>query len=311
MMYLTLFGATTVLSEDQPVAVTEFGGGKPREILEILAVAGGAPVAKDRLAELLWDGTPPKSWVATLESYISVLRRRLGCAPGRQSQLATTTNGYRLDMTRVQVDVVRFRTLAAEAGRLPVRECLALVDEALALASRDLLASEPTADWAQREKDAFRSDLVRLAGHGAAAALEVGDVEAAGRYATIMTQHDAIDEVGWQQLMVARWRAGRRSDALRAYAELRTVLADELGVEPSTQSRELYMQILRDEPTSGEVAGEQRLEIKMLTDLLRQCLETMGSTADNQVADAWSRAQRGLHDFEVALTPVPVRATAA
>jgi DNA-binding SARP family transcriptional activator len=309
MMYLTLFGVTTVLSEDRPVVISEFGGGKPREILEILAVAGGAPVAKDQLAELLWDGAPPKSWVATLESYISVLRRRLGCAPGRQSELATTTNGYRLDLTRVQVDVVRFRALAAEAGRLPVRESLCVADEALALASAELLASEPTADWAQREKAAFRSDLVRLAGHGAAAALELGDFEAAGRYAVIMTEHDAIDEVGWQRLMVARWRAGRRSDALRAYAELRTVLGAELGVEPSAKSRDLYMEILRDEPTSGEAAGEQRMEIKMLTDLLRQCLETMsGPAGDNQLVDAWSRAQRGLNDFERALAPVPATA---
>src|SRR3712207_2096610 len=251
MMYLTLFGVTTVLSEDQPVGITEFGGGKPREILEILAVAGGAPVAKDRLAELLWDGTPPKSWVATLEIYISVLRRRLGCAPGRKSEIATTTNGYRLDLSRVSVDLVRFRTMAAEAGRLPVRESLCLVDEALALASGELLASEPTADWAQREKDLFRSDLVRMAGLGAARALEIGDLEAAGRYATIATEYDAIDEVGWQQLMEARWRGGRRSDALRAYAELRTVLAAELGVEPCVQSRDLYMRILRDESTPG------------------------------------------------------------
>lgn len=303
MMYLTLFGVTTVLSEDQPVGITEFGGGKPREILEILGAAGGAPVAKDRLAELLWDGAPPKSWVATLESYISVLRRRLGCAPGRRSELATTTNGYRLDLTRVQVDLVRFRTLAAEAGRLPVRESLAAVDEALALVSGELLASEPTADWAAREKDLFRSDLVRVAGLGAARALEVGDLDAAGRYATIATEYDPIDEVGWQQLMTARWRAGRRSDALRAYGELRTVLAAELGVEPCTQSRALYMQILRDEPTTEAFAGEQRLEITMLTDLLHQCLETLGS-GDRQLADAWSRAQRGLNDFERALTPV-------
>ncbi len=309
MMYLTLFGTTTVLSEDQPAAITEFGGGKPREILEILAVAGGAPVGKDRLAELLWDGTPPKSWVATLESYISVLRRRLGCEPGRRSELATTTNGYRLDLTRVQVDVLRFRALAAEAGRLPVGERLCLVDEALALASADLLASEPTADWAQREKDAFRSDLVRLAGLGATAALEAGDYAAACRYAGIMTEHDAIGELGWQQLMEAQWRAGRRSDALRAYGELRTVLAEELGVEPSAPSRDLYLEILRDEPTSDEAAGEQRLEIKMLTDLLRQCLEGMAAPAgDRHLADAWSRAQRGLHEFERALAPAAATA---
>jgi len=216
LMYVTLFGVTTVLSEDQPAAITEFGGGKPREILEILAVAGGAPVAKDRLAELLWDGTPPKSWVATLESYISVLRRRLGCAPGRQSELATTTNGYRLDLTRVQVDVVRFRALAAEAGRLPVQESLSVVDEALALASRELLASEPTADWAQREKDAFRSDLVRLAGHGAAAALEVGDFDAAGGYARMRgweVRFDSTIPAGAQTCHFTMWKP---SDADRA-----------------------------------------------------------------------------------------------
>jgi hypothetical protein len=63
------------------------------------------------------------------------------------------------------------------------------------------------------------------------------------------------------------------------------------------------MRILRDEPTSGAIATEQRLEIKMLTDLLHQCLETLGS-ADHQIADAWTRTQRGLHDIERALTPV-------
>ena len=59
MMYLTLFGVTTVLSEDQPVAVTEFGGGKLREILEILAVAGAAPAAKDPLARPSLSSTSP------------------------------------------------------------------------------------------------------------------------------------------------------------------------------------------------------------------------------------------------------------
>src|SRR3712207_1014335 len=188
MMYLTLFGVTTVLSEDQPVGITEFGGGKPREILEILAVAGGAPVAKDRLAELLWDGTPPKSWVATLESYISVLRRRLGCAPGRNSEIATTTNGYRLDLTRVSVDLVRFRAMAAEAARLPVAESLRLVDEALALASGDLLASEPTADWAQRGKEVFGAEVVREAGLGGMGALELDDFDSAGREAAMKSE---------------------------------------------------------------------------------------------------------------------------
>ena len=45
------------------------GGVKPRQILAILALAAGRPVSKEHLADLLWDGEPPKGYRGTLESY--------------------------------------------------------------------------------------------------------------------------------------------------------------------------------------------------------------------------------------------------
>src|SRR5919107_2060922 len=105
-----LFGTTTVVLPDGSV-VTDLGGIKPRQVLELLAIAPGTPVSKDRLVENLWGDNPPRTYTGTLESYISLLRRRMGIARGRGSALATTSNGYLLDATQVEVDVDQFRRL--------------------------------------------------------------------------------------------------------------------------------------------------------------------------------------------------------
>ena len=84
----------------------------------------GRPVTKDQLAERLWEGAPPQSWLTTLEAYVSKLRRAL--APGvpvRRSVVVTTSGGYRLDDERVSVDLIVFadavRRWEREAGLQP------------------------------------------------------------------------------------------------------------------------------------------------------------------------------------------------
>ena len=48
--------------------------------------------------------------------------------------------------------------------------------------------------------------------------------------------------------MVALYRSGRQADALAAYRDYRRLLADELGLEPSPELREIERQILRQDP---------------------------------------------------------------
>ena len=46
----------------------------------------------------------------------------------------------------------------------------------------------------------------------------------------------AARETGWQRLMRALAAAGNRAEALRAYAQCKKLLADELGVAPSPET---------------------------------------------------------------------------
>ena len=154
MLEIDLFGGTRARVDGVDVGPLS---GKQRQILAILALEVGTPVAKGGSADLLWEGSPPGSYVGTLDSYLCVLRRRLALGAGRGSLLATTQAGFMLaDDASVQIDLARFRRLARQAADATSHEVVALAEQALAIAQGDLVADAPYADWAVRVRDAFR-----------------------------------------------------------------------------------------------------------------------------------------------------------
>ena len=276
MLEIRLFGATTATTSQGAVGPAELGGVKPRQILEILAVAAGAPVPKDHLADLLWDGRPPRSYLGTLESYVCVLRRSLGLARGRGSAIATVTHGYVLDPAAVRIDLVEFRTLVRAAVSAEPAVALGNLEDALALVRGDLFAGEAYATWAIRERAVFQSEMTAAASLAATHALELGELGVAVRMARTAIANDALAEEAWRLLMQALRASGRRSEALRAYFELRDTLIDELGADPAPESQELYLEILRDgDSAAAGVRVDGRDEVRMLMRLLRQAVASI------------------------------------
>ena len=64
-----------------------------------------------------------------------------------------------------------------------------------------------------------------------------------------LVQEDPLQERRWAQLMLALYRAGRQSDALRAYRRAAEVLGEELGIEPGPDLYQLEERILLQDPT--------------------------------------------------------------
>jgi DNA-binding SARP family transcriptional activator len=275
MISIAILGPTEVSIDGQLVLPSSLAG-RQRQILQILAMDAGSAVPKDRLADLLWDGEPPTSYVGTLESYVCVLRRTLGLASGRKSLLATTAKGYVLDGDAVRVDLRDFRRLVSTASAGSAGEVVSATSAALQLVRGDLLVEEPYAVWAVRARDDFTRTLVAACAHAAQLANAIGDFEQAERMSRRAVEADALCEDAWQQLMRVLWLTGRRCEALRAYAELRRALGDELGEEPGLQSQELYIAILRDSPTtSTERSTDEVGELRTLMLLLRQVLDVL------------------------------------
>jgi DNA-binding SARP family transcriptional activator len=218
------------------------GGTKQRALLALLLLDANRVVALDRLVDDLWGEKPPKTAVATIQVYVSRLRKLL---PG--GTLQTHPPGYMLEVQPGSVDLKRFERLLEEARESEPSRASELLGEALALWRGPPLAEFGEEPFARVE--AGRLEELRLA------ALEqrIDADLTLGRHDDVVTDLEALvaehshRERLHGQLMLALFRAGRQADALAAYRRARAALG-ELGLEPKAALRRLERQILTQDP---------------------------------------------------------------
>ncbi|ORB68363.1 BTAD domain-containing putative transcriptional regulator [Mycolicibacterium tusciae] len=238
----------------------------------MLGLHGGSVVTADALAELLWGARPPRTAVKALQTHISSLRRALG-----EGYVLTEGTGWTLSTT--EVDATRYK-LAARLGR----EAFAGGDAGQAVARFD----EALALWrgAPELPDGPRGGAEKtrwIEGHAALVEDRADALLATGRAAEIVGELEAaiadapLRERRWGQLMLALYRAGRQGESLGAYQRARSMLADELGVDPGPDLRRLEAAIVAQDDTL-ELAVSQQLSTvtKAVTFLLT---DIEGSTA--------------------------------
>ena len=242
-------------------ADVELRGGQQRKLLAILLLHGGEAVSSDLLIEELWQGKPPGTAAKALQGYVSSLRKQLG-----PETVETVGAGYRLTVAPEDTDSGLFEELLAEARPLERGPAAAKLREALALWRGRALVDFAYDDFARHEIE--RLDELRLAAIERRIDLEL----ALGHHDDLVPELEALvhahplRERFRHHLMVALYRSGRQAEALDAYRDARTVLRDELGLEPSEELQALQRSILDHDaalaaPARVElpgVAGESR-----------------------------------------------------
>ncbi len=232
----------------------DFPGIKPKQLLEILVMERGHSVSKSRLADLLWPSQLPRNYMATLETYVSVLRQTL--EPGvraRDSVIRTEHGGYRLDLAdgRVSVDLDEFDEHVRSAAGLDPVAALAALRRALQLIRGRVLEDEPNADWAEQVRTTYQVRHVQALIDAGRLALLTGEPTAALAYAEEAVALNPLAESAYQVLMTAAYSLWRQEEALRAYERCRRLLAEELGADPMDETVALHLAILRHEDVAG------------------------------------------------------------
>jgi DNA-binding SARP family transcriptional activator len=97
--------------------------------------------------------------------------------------------------------------------------------------------------WAEERRAALASVLVRALDCRIEALIANGEVELALTHAREAVRLEPYRESGYRRLMRVQAQMGERGEAVRAYLELRKLLADELGVEPSDETTSVYREI--------------------------------------------------------------------
>ena len=246
LMRIGLLGELEVRGDDG--AERAITGAKLRALVALLALHAGRPVATDQLVEALWGDDPPPAVRNGLQGLVSKLRRSLGGTD------AVTMRGgsYALAVEPDDVDVHRFERLVGEARAAVDGGDLAVALRALAEAEA-LWRGDALADFAYEE---FASATIhRLTELRLGAVEERLSIELSlGHHHAVVAELEALvsssplRERPRGLLMLALYRAGRQADALRVFQEGRTILADELGLDPGPELRQLEAAILAHDP---------------------------------------------------------------
>ena len=223
-------------------------GSKLRGVLAILALRANRTVGADDLIDGLWGDRPPQSAAKNVQYYVSQLRKALASDDSGAS-IVTHGRSYELRLPQDAVDAARFEHLVDRARR----EAEQGIADGAAKGALELWQGAPLADVAEepfagaeiRRLEELHLRAIELAIDAELAAGLHDDV--IGRLETLIAEHPAHERFHAQR-MLALYRAGRQSEAVEGYRAAHRTLADELGVEPGPELRELQEAILRKDP---------------------------------------------------------------
>jgi predicted ATPase/DNA-binding SARP family transcriptional activator len=223
-------------------------GTKPRALLCLLLIRANQVVAADRLIEDLWEGNPPESAAGTLQSHISTLRRFLG-----HDRLQTRGGGYVLAVAAGELDAARFEAELSGACQLlaggDAAGAAGRLTQAVDRWRGNAFGEFASASWAMAEASRLEEERLVAVETLLEARLALGQNTVVAAEAEAAVSHHPLRERLWAHLIVALYRQGRQADALRAYTRLRATLADELGIDPSPELRNLEQAVLAQHPS--------------------------------------------------------------
>lgn len=243
------------------------GGPKQRAVLAMLLLDANRIVSMERLIEGLWGEMAAAGSQATLQVYVSALRKILEPIKGEHRVLVGRRPGYVLNVDPDSVDVQQFDRLVT-AGRRD------LADERHESAAQKLRAAlalwrgEPLADFAFH--DFAAADISRLSTIRIAAVEDRIEAElACGRHAALVAELELLvvehplRERLCGQLMRALYRSGCQTDALAVFTRARARLVDDFGVDPGPELRALERQVLSQDPGLAPPPGSVRISVKL------------------------------------------------
>ncbi|MER6667357.1 BTAD domain-containing putative transcriptional regulator [Amycolatopsis japonica] len=245
-MRFSLLGPMEVAGPSGPVALP---GVKPRTLLAALLLGSGRTVPAERLIGVIWGEEPPTTARAVVQTYVATLRRAFDAA-GLPQVIVSDRNGYRADVAEEAVDVWMFERLV-ERGRQAAQsgdhtEAADLFRSGLALwrgpalggIGESFLRAEATRlDELRLTVTEERVDADLAAGQGPRLLAELTE---------LVALHPTRERLRGG-LMVALYRSGRQAEALETYERGRKVLADELGIDPGPELRQVHESILRSD----------------------------------------------------------------
>lgn len=230
---------------------SSFPGKQGRLVFAYLVAERGRPVGREELAELLWPRDTPHAWEAALSAVVSKLRSLLGRAGlARASKhLGSAPGCYELRLPasawvdlEAAADAIHDAETALPAG--DPRAAYGPSAVAHHIARRPFLPGEDGL-WISGQRAKHRAVLLRALECRATVYLWNSEWPLAVEAARELVRLEPFRESGYRLLMRALAASGNSAEALWAYEQCRKLIAKELGVAPSPETRAVHDEVLQ------------------------------------------------------------------
>jgi DNA-binding SARP family transcriptional activator len=243
-MRFNILGALEVFADSgQAVQVNRQ---RVRSLLTVLLLNNGRPVTPGYLLDAVWGAGTPGT--GTLRSHLHLLRRCLAPA----DRVLRLDGGYQLSLAPCELDLASFRMLARE-GRHALevgdwRRAEQQLGQAIALWRDSELHDLPATPTLSGEAHSLGAEFEAARESLIDSMLGAGHHREAVPLLMAQICHHPENERIRGQLIVALYRSGRRVEAMRAFVDVRNMLAREFGIDPGPSLRRLFDQVLHDDP---------------------------------------------------------------
>jgi predicted ATPase/DNA-binding SARP family transcriptional activator len=247
-----------------PVLI-DLGPTKQRAVFAMLAVHAGEAVSMEAMLDAVWGTSAPTSARHLVHTYVARLRQVLEPEMPRRARvnvIGSTSSGYRLLIDLVQIDLVRFRRLVAQAKQhMSIGEhnrAFDLLGEAVRLWRDPMLTELSALLSGSPEVDLLRQAWTYASLDYVALGLQLGEGPAVLVHAQRLAAAEPMHEEAQARYIAVLEQTGQRAAAIEHFSDLRARLSDELGVEPGPQLSGAYRQLLlgtQSRPAAPTYAG--------------------------------------------------------
>ncbi|MBE1484935.1 AfsR/SARP family transcriptional regulator [Plantactinospora soyae] len=249
MFQVSLLGPLEIIADGMPLLL---GPPKQQVVLAMLAMRPGRLVGVDELIDELWPQRPPTSAVANTRGYAANLRRMFDRVEAGRGLLVRRGSGYELRLPSEAVDLIGFVAECQRAAVALAGEDFPEAGELLGRAEErwrgQMLAGLPLGPVLSARAETVREMRLGLVEQRAELCLATGRP---GLAVALLRDHllaHPLRERGHALLMRALCREGDVPGALAAYSAARSVLVEQLGIEPGAELRQLHQAVLNRDP---------------------------------------------------------------
>ncbi|HEX2914676.1 MAG TPA: tetratricopeptide repeat protein [Chloroflexia bacterium] len=253
MLRIFLLGTFRVELDGKLIDEKAWPRRKVKSLLKLLALQPGYRLHKEQALELLWPDQELSAASGNLYRNLHLLRQVLEPPPARKSDSSTIlfkeeiirlnpASGLWLDLDAFQNLLNRARTASNPLPHL---------EEAISLYSGDLLEEDPYEEWLSVRRDELKRDFQQALLLVAQAYRQSAAYPAAIAALQRILAKDPSNEAAHRELILVYTLSGQRNEALNQYQLCMKVLDEELGLDPSPETLELYRQVL-----AGEIKAE-------------------------------------------------------